>query len=51
MTLRVIFGGDNFLVREGVSALLWKAAEIELVATVADPDAAAPGAAAPTVSP
>jgi DNA-binding NarL/FixJ family response regulator len=39
MTLRVIFADDNFLVREGVSALLGEAAEIELVATVADPDA------------
>ena len=39
MALRVIFADDNFLVREGVSALLGEAAEIELVATVADPDA------------
>jgi DNA-binding NarL/FixJ family response regulator len=39
MTLRVIFADDNFLVREGVSALLGEAAEIELIATVADPDA------------
>ena len=39
MTLRVIFADDNFLVREGVSALLGEAAEIDLVATVADADA------------
>src|SRR5262245_50854887 len=39
MTLRVIFADDNFLVREGVSALLGETAETDLVATVADPDA------------
>ena len=37
MALRVIFADDNFLVREGVSALLAEADDIELVDTVADP--------------
>ena len=38
MALRVVFADDNYLVREGVSALLAEADEIELVATAADPD-------------
>ena len=37
MPLRVVFADDNFLVREGVTALLSGAPEIELVASVADP--------------
>lgn len=37
MPLRVVFAEDNFLVREGVSALLDHVDEIELVATVCDP--------------
>jgi DNA-binding NarL/FixJ family response regulator len=36
MTVRVIFADDNYLVREGVAALLGHADGIELVATVAD---------------
>ncbi len=37
MSLRVVFADDNFLVREGVAALLAEAEDIELVETVADP--------------
>ncbi len=37
MPLRVVFADDNFLVREGVTALLAGLPEIELVASVADP--------------
>jgi DNA-binding NarL/FixJ family response regulator len=37
MTLRVVFADDNYLVREGVSALLAEVDEIELVGTAADP--------------
>jgi DNA-binding NarL/FixJ family response regulator len=37
MTLRVVFADDNYLVREGVSALLSEAEDIELVETVGDP--------------
>lgn len=37
MVLRVVFADDNFLVREGVSALLAEVDEIELVDTAADP--------------
>src|SRR4051794_37960670 len=37
MTLRVVFADDNFLVREGVAALLAESDEIELVDTVGDP--------------
>ena len=39
MTVRVVFADDNYLVREGVAALLTETAEIDLVETVADPDA------------
>jgi DNA-binding NarL/FixJ family response regulator len=39
MTVRVVFADDNYLVREGVVALLAEIAEIELVEAVADPDA------------
>ena len=39
MALRVVFADDNFLVREGISALLTEADEIDLVATVVDPEA------------
>ncbi len=37
MTLRVVFADDNFLVREGVAALLAEVEEVDLVETVADP--------------
>jgi DNA-binding NarL/FixJ family response regulator len=37
MALRVVFADDNFLVREGVAALLAESDEIELVDTVGDP--------------
>jgi len=36
MTLRVVFADDNYLVREGVAALLAEVADVELVAVVAD---------------
>ena len=39
MTVRVVFADDNFLVREGVAGLLTETADIDLVETVADPDA------------
>jgi DNA-binding NarL/FixJ family response regulator len=39
VALRVVFADDNFLVREGISALLTEAEEIDLVATVVDPEA------------
>ena len=35
--LRVVFADDNYLVREGVTALFADLDEIELVAVVADP--------------
>ena len=37
--MRVVFADDNFLVREGVAGLLTETADIDLVETVADPDA------------
>ncbi|TCC30013.1 response regulator transcription factor [Kribbella speibonae] len=37
MVLRVVFADDNFLVREGISALLTEAGEIDLIETVVDP--------------
>jgi DNA-binding NarL/FixJ family response regulator len=37
MVLRVVFAEDNFLVRQGTSALLSEVDEIELVAVVEDP--------------
>jgi DNA-binding NarL/FixJ family response regulator len=37
MVLRVVLADDNFLVREGVAALLAEVDEIDLVATVGDP--------------
>jgi DNA-binding NarL/FixJ family response regulator len=37
MVLRLVFADDNFLVREGISALLSEASEIDLVETVVDP--------------
>jgi DNA-binding NarL/FixJ family response regulator len=37
MALRVVFADDNYLVREGISALLGEVDGIELVDTVADP--------------
>jgi DNA-binding NarL/FixJ family response regulator len=39
MPLRVVFADDNYLVREGVSALLSEADDIELLESVADPAA------------
>ncbi len=39
MTLRIVFADDNYLVREGVAALLAESAEIELLETVADAEA------------
>ncbi|WP_414690422.1 response regulator transcription factor [Nocardioides sp.] len=39
MTVRVVFADDNYLVREGVAGLLAETAEVDLVETVADPDA------------
>lgn len=39
VVLRVIFAEDNLLVREGVSALLAEADDVELVQTVGDPAA------------
>jgi DNA-binding NarL/FixJ family response regulator len=38
MVVRVVFADDNYLVREGVAALLAEAPEVELVETVADPE-------------
>ncbi|HEX5090785.1 MAG TPA: response regulator transcription factor [Nocardioides sp.] len=37
--MRVVFADDNYLVREGVAGLLAETAEVDLVETVADPDA------------
>jgi len=37
MVLRVVFADDNYLVREGVAALIGEIDEIDLVETVADP--------------
>jgi DNA-binding NarL/FixJ family response regulator len=37
VTLRVVFADDNFLVREGVAALLGVCDDLELVDTVGDP--------------
>ena len=39
MVLRVVFADDNYLVREGVSALLGQVEDIELVEIVEDPAA------------
>jgi DNA-binding NarL/FixJ family response regulator len=39
MALRVVFADDNYLVREGVSALLSEVADIELVESVTEPNA------------
>jgi DNA-binding NarL/FixJ family response regulator len=36
--VRVVFADDNYLVREGVAALLADVADVELVAVVADPE-------------
>ncbi|HEY5115593.1 MAG TPA: DNA-binding response regulator, partial [Nakamurella sp.] len=38
MVLRVVFAEDNFLVREGTSALLAEVDEIDLVGAVEDPN-------------
>ena len=38
MPLRVVFADDNYLAREGVSALLAEGEGIEVVGTAADPD-------------
>src|SRR4051812_37088148 len=37
MTVRVVFADDNYLVREGVAALLAETVEVDLVETAADP--------------
>jgi DNA-binding NarL/FixJ family response regulator len=37
VVLRVVFADDNFLVRQGISALLAESDDVELVATVTDP--------------
>jgi DNA-binding NarL/FixJ family response regulator len=37
MALRVVFADDNYLVREGVAALMAELDEIDLVETLADP--------------
>jgi DNA-binding NarL/FixJ family response regulator len=37
MTLRLVLADDNYLVREGIAALLAEVDEIDLVATVGDP--------------
>ena len=39
MALRVLLADDNYLVREGLSALLAEAEDVEVVGAVADPDA------------
>ncbi len=39
MTVRVVLADDNFLVREGLVALLAETPEVELVEAVADPEA------------
>ncbi len=39
MGVRVVFADDNYLVREGVAGLLAEVTEVDLVASVADPDA------------
>jgi DNA-binding NarL/FixJ family response regulator len=39
VTLRIVFADDNYLVREGVAALLGESPEIELLETVADAEA------------
>jgi DNA-binding NarL/FixJ family response regulator len=39
MPVRVVFADDNYLVREGVAGLLTETAGVELVESVADPDA------------
>ena len=39
MTVRVVFADDNYLVREGVVALLTEAPDVELLESVGDPTA------------
>ena len=39
MTVRVVLADDNFLVREGLAGLLADVPEVDLVETVADPEA------------
>ena len=39
VALRVVFADDNFLVREGISALLTETEDVELVDVVTDPAA------------
>jgi DNA-binding NarL/FixJ family response regulator len=39
MKVRVVFADDNYLVREGVAGLLAETPEVDLVETVADPEA------------
>jgi hypothetical protein len=38
MALRVVFADDNYLVREGVSALLAEADDVDLVDVVPNPE-------------
>lgn len=37
--MRVVFADDNYLVREGIAGLLTEATDVDLVESVADPDA------------
>jgi DNA-binding NarL/FixJ family response regulator len=39
MAVRVVFADDNYLVRSGVTGLLTETADVDLVESVADPDA------------
>ncbi len=39
MAVRVVLADDNYLVRQGIAALLGEAPEVELVEAVADPEA------------
>ncbi len=48
MTLRLVLADDNYLVREGIAALLAEVDEIELVATVGDPNSLLKAVAAHT---
>jgi len=39
MTVRVVFADDNYLVRQGVAGILSESAEVDLLESVADPEA------------
>jgi DNA-binding NarL/FixJ family response regulator len=39
MTVRVVFADDNYLVRQGVAGVLSESAEVDLLESVADPEA------------